>query len=119
MPRVSAFGHQITSSRITAPTTTDIYTLSLHDALPISGSRCESAAEESSSAKAGRLGGRELCLEPLDDLLAAPPSRSEEHTSELHSPIYLVCRPQLEKKKPADTKLPPEPLPPRIDGRKD
>src|SRR6266487_937661 len=63
--------------------TTEIYTLSLHDALPISRDRsCRSGA--SPPARSG-----------------APPlsSRSEEHTSELQSPVHLVCRLLLEKKK--------------------
>src|SRR5437764_1749378 len=64
--------------------TTEIYTLSLHDALPIW-----------------------FC--PLDPLTFDAPAmsfsdglaraRSEEHTSELQSPMYLVCRLLLEKKK--------------------
>src|SRR5258708_39850173 len=71
--------------------TTEIYTLSLHDALPICPAR----------------GG--ACLAQWNDL---PPSaasampagghsieRSEEHTSELQSPDHLVCRLLLEKKK--------------------
>src|SRR5256885_9843068 len=66
--------------------TTEIYTLSLHDALPISaGPRACAAA---------------------DSPIPAPPApapvtarRSEEHTSELQSPCNLVCRLLLEKKK--------------------
>src|SRR5437764_14563707 len=73
--------------------TTEIYTLSLHDALPI----FPAAAERSSAAAAGsdvhavrkpRLAWRHVLA-----------SRSEEHTSELQSPMYLVCRLLLEKKK--------------------
>src|SRR5699024_12377047 len=67
--------------------TTEIYTLSLHDALPISGSRPR----------------RPRCRRwtPAD---RQPPacrrlSRSEEHTSELQSRFDLVCRLLLEKKK--------------------
>src|SRR6266581_9648245 len=62
--------------------TTEIYTLSLHDALPIS-SRCSTASI--------------VCVLP-------PPNavcnwmRSEEHTSELQSPVHLVCRLLLAKK---------------------
>src|ERR1039457_7710694 len=54
--------------------TTEIYTLSLHDALPIywEGDEFE-------------LGGAKV------DVLF-PPNRSEEHTSELQSPCNLVCR---------------------------
>src|SRR5258707_9880246 len=64
--------------------TTEIYTLSLHDALPI-----YSIAPE-----------RVLCLgEPASQLRLHPEQRSEEHTSELQSRQYLVCRLLLEKKK--------------------
>src|SRR5476651_2910339 len=61
--------------------TTEIYTLSLHDALPI------------------------LCLVHLSPACSSanprssPSTRSEEHTSELQSRQYLVCRLLLEKKK--------------------
>src|SRR5438552_18863708 len=78
----------------TAPT--EIYTLSLHDALPICArragrgartrwrrrSRC--AAAPAVAARGGDRGGGH---------------RSEEHTSELQSPDHLVCRLLLEKKK--------------------
>src|SRR5256885_6319021 len=63
--------------------TTEIYTLSLHDALPIS-TRC---------ACCGRC--VTAILRPCDWLQ----DRSEEHTSELQSPCNLVCRLLLEKKK--------------------
>src|SRR5476651_2894310 len=59
--------------------TTEIYTLSLHDALPIS-SGCIRSRPPSSSPNSCRW-------------------RSEEHTSELQSRQYLVCRLLLEKKK--------------------
>src|SRR5256885_3557686 len=63
--------------------TTEIYTLSLHDALPIS----DEAALEVGVDRPRRLRrGR-------------PDARSEEHTSELQSPCNLVCRLLLEKKK--------------------
>src|SRR5260221_3401522 len=63
--------------------TTEIYTLSLHDALPISLPRLRPAT----SGPSWRCG--------------APPisERSEEHTSELQSHSDLVCRLLLEKKK--------------------
>src|SRR5258708_12396782 len=72
--------------------TTEIYTLSLHDALPISWHRL---ADRS-------LGGRRSaedtrCLIDPDHLRRR--HRSEEHTSELQSPDHLVCRLLLEKKK--------------------
>src|SRR5438552_7868130 len=63
------------------PATTDIYTLSLHDALPI-------------------------CFRPpwscrcfFSPRVLPGVNRSEEHTSELQSPDHLVCRLLLEKKK--------------------
>src|SRR5258708_17317193 len=63
--------------------TTEIYTLSLHDALPI----CTGA-------------GRVEDLAELFDVHAQQRGhRSEEHTSELQSPDHLVCRLLLEKKK--------------------
>src|SRR5438445_9412753 len=71
--------------------TTEIYTLSLHDALPI---------YEHGQAAVGDAGenAEDLAhlLAPADDVLVA---RSEEHTSELQSRQYLVCRLLLEKKK--------------------
>src|SRR5258707_8664082 len=76
--------------------TTEIYTLSLHDALPIwnAGSTLHQAAprsgDESDSRGPGRVGGL-----PRPD---SRPDRSEEHTSELQSRQYLVCRLLLEKK---------------------
>src|SRR5438094_7265040 len=65
--------------------TTEIYTLSLHDALPIYHGRVR---EESFVAR------HLACLTFDFDVL-----RSEEHTSELQSPYDLVCRLLLEKKK--------------------
>src|SRR3989442_11697814 len=66
--------------------TTEIYTLSLHDALPI----CALADHLA-------LVFRDQTLTPVQYLAAA--SRSEEHTSELQSRPHLVCRLLLEKKK--------------------
>src|SRR5260363_328290 len=61
--------------------TTEIYTLSLHDALPISGGSPRCGSRRGPPASRGCRG------------------RSEEHTSELQSPDHLVCRLLLEKKK--------------------
>src|SRR5689334_23643351 len=88
--------------------TTEIYTLSLHDALPISR--------------------QDLARRGIDRREALPRlrwhplqagERSEEHTSELQSQFHLVCRLLLEKKKSRDhtMRLPrttsrPQPLPP-------
>src|SRR5438132_8982683 len=68
--------------------TTEIYTLSLHDALPISRSRWHSAGGRSAPSWLARRRGRCRCK-----------PRSEEHTSELQSHSDLVCRLLLEKKK--------------------
>src|SRR5256885_9533204 len=75
--------------------TTEIYTLSLHDALPISLVDMASAQASCRCTKprAGVAPGR-----PGGPLLALV-RRSEEHTSELQSPCNLVCRLLLEKKK--------------------
>src|SRR2546430_15582346 len=64
--------------------TTEIYTLSLHDALPISAS----VTVGSCSTSRGTSIRRPPCC-----------ARSEEHTSELQSQSNLVCRLLLEKKK--------------------
>src|SRR3712207_7341597 len=90
--------------------TTEIYTLSLHDALPISrpADRCRAAGRRPTSAgrcAAGRRGRGGSLTEPLQCLgvprqfLVEDAVRSEEHTSELQSRQYLVCRLLLEKKK--------------------
>src|SRR5437868_10054109 len=73
----------------TAPT--EIYTLSLHDALPIFGAGAVGAAVAGEAGEEGLdIGvGTEVAIE----------SRSEEHTSELQSRFDLVCRLLLEKKK--------------------
>src|SRR5437879_13882749 len=80
------------------PPTPKIYTLSLHDALPIC--ICFARRQNPSSrrvqrprARARRRNGAAESSATLD----VP--RSEEHTSELQSPMYLVCRLLLEKKK--------------------
>src|SRR2546426_4095503 len=78
--------------------TTEIYTLSLHDALPISWrsrSRTRRRRPLPLPTPVCR-GDRSLALRShlLDE-----ESRSEEHTSELQSPCNLVCRLLLEKKK--------------------
>src|SRR4051794_41755967 len=92
------------------PATTEIYTLSLHDALPILSARTDS------TDKVCALGSG------ADDYITKPfGMRSEEHTSELQSPVHLVCRLLLEKKKKIEsqprrrknstTVLPPRPPP--------
>src|SRR2546425_4015668 len=75
--------------------TTEIYTLSLHDALPISGS-WPVAASRLVDARPGHRRARGVAV-PRASEPGLP--RSEEHTSELQSLAYLVCRLLLEKKK--------------------
>src|SRR5439155_22621939 len=65
------------------PATTEIYTLSLHDALPIFRARTSP---------------RGLLSKPGPPATRFPSFRSEEHTSELQSRGHLVCRLLLEKK---------------------
>src|SRR2546429_6219343 len=69
--------------------TTEIYTLSLHDALPIFSER-----EDPHPRVSGCPGERHR-----RQLLRRSQFRSEEHTSELQSRLHLVCRLLLEKKK--------------------
>src|SRR2546421_7301485 len=73
--------------------TTEIYTLSLHDALPISRKKRKPVAK-ARSASTCRCPRK---LTKKDSRTASP--RSEEHTSELQSRSDLVCRLLLEKKK--------------------
>src|SRR3989449_11206312 len=82
--------------------TTEIYTLSLHDALPISRGR----------AVARRRGWRVVSRDAHVGGRREPRRRprSEEHTSELQSRLHLVCRLLLEKKK--------KNKPPETTGRK-
>src|SRR3712207_7473579 len=79
--------------------TTEIYTLSLHDALPISGDLGDPLLGVAHHL--GDLADRIPKRHPLDhkQVSAQYRIRSEEHTSELQSRQYLVCRLLLEKKK--------------------
>src|SRR3712207_7163504 len=85
--------------------TTEIYTLSLHDALPISATETPSRASSRSCCTASSVQGRSCVASNrvIGALLFAGCRRSEEHTSELQSRQYLVCRLLLEKKKKTDT----------------
>src|SRR5260370_13314901 len=79
--------------------TTEIYTLSLHDALPIcwfEHVRREFCERPAAAVRAPLFLARADA--PLTELLHHP-VRSEEHTSELQSHLNLVCRLLLEKKK--------------------
>src|SRR3712207_6959282 len=85
--------------------TTEIYTLSLHDALPIYHSQpaalCAWAGGRAPDMAARRDCGADPVRQARPNAIAWHPARrSEEHTSELQSRQYLVCRLLLEKKKP-------------------
>src|SRR2546422_9847267 len=82
--------------------TTEIYTLSLHDALPISGAGPAVGSMGAHGLRAlrrgdERNGARRRVVTREAHVL--PWNRSEEHTSELQSRLHLVCRLLLEKKK--------------------
>src|SRR2546429_9108679 len=80
--------------------TTEIYTLSLHDALPIlitEGGNVHAEHVVNAGGLWAREMGRMVGLEL--PILAMQHQRSEEHTSELQSRLHLVCRLLLEKKK--------------------
>src|SRR5690349_25077241 len=81
------------------PATTEIYTLSLHDALPISPTRNTATIP---SVRCSRLltvtGSASVMTERRIWVTPLPIDRSEEHTSELQSRRDLVCRLLLEKK---------------------
>src|SRR5437773_7582322 len=94
------------------PPTPQIYTLSLHDALPIFPSRrprLSTAGTAIRRAETCRTCGRSGCLVDAVHLVFADQvlDRSEEHTSELQSHHDLVCRLLLEKKniEPAEQRL--------------
>src|SRR5205814_7470349 len=100
----------------TYPSTTEIYTLSLHDALPIlpqlvdelkrSGLQCEViflvAAEDELLRRFAETRRKHPMSRSDVGLREAMTMRSEEHTSELQSLRHLVCRLLLEKKKNKD-----------------
>src|SRR5687768_17903957 len=75
--------------------TTAIYTLSLHDALPIFSAIVSAAAIVSRSRSSPM---RIVSGSSRRAYLSALANRSEEHTSELQSRLHLVCRLLLEKK---------------------
>src|SRR5256885_13276012 len=87
--------------------TTEIYTLSLHDALPIL--LILDRSRKSAGSVVGIQADKTIVLEVdgavrafgqsfPQNLLRSRGTRSEEHTSELQSPCNLVCRLLLEKK---------------------
>src|SRR5690348_17766790 len=92
-------------SCLTTSATTVISTLSLHDALPIFAPHLVNRGADN-NAWLGAFKGREMLFasgsgNSLALACSAPwrARRSEEHTSELQSPVHLVCRLLLEKKK--------------------
>src|SRR5437762_11311323 len=92
--------------------TSGIYALSLHDALPIY--RVPLVAAVQHRLELAPVAGRDLAAEQVGRPIGtaheqAELDRSEEHTSELQSPMYLVCRLLLEKKKSQEQHIPHEP----------
>src|SRR5438477_1361426 len=82
------------------PTPTSIYTLSLHDALPIySPPRPLLLSRVSGSSAPSRAVWARATSSSSGSGPDGPAGRSEEHTSELQSHVNLVCRLVLEKKK--------------------
>src|SRR5207248_10655847 len=111
--------HALSLFLFTHPPTPAIYTLSLHDALPISRtsrnslhpvpsptdpasfrrlSRCKRSARRANPCSGNHSPSRET--------VSRSRPRSEEHTSELQSPYDLVCRLLLEKKKKKKQNVP-------------
>src|SRR5689334_24014355 len=83
------------------PASTEIYTLSLHDALPISPATTSPARSSFNCATS-----TETRSAPTSPASCRRCARSEEHTSELQSQFHLVCRLLLEKKKQHTTTTP-------------
>src|SRR5256885_10962445 len=80
--------------------TTEIYTLSLHDALPISPATPRRSRPRARACRAHLHRGAAAWGSRFSLPYGLPfLDRSEEHTSELQSPCNLVCRLLLEKKK--------------------
>src|SRR5205823_12242407 len=107
----------LTLLSFTTPSPPELHTLSLHDALPICGCGVP-VCQAGDMLSAGRTEGTEPRASRLPKTLSRTPPRklvsrggvsagvassssrrSEEHTSELQSLAYLVCRLLLEKKK--------------------
>src|SRR5260370_4445832 len=79
--------------------TTEIYTLSLHDALPISQGKKGQFSKNRKQIN-------NPTTKPNNHLFCEQTTRSEEHTSELQSHLNLVCRLLLEKKKKKKNRQP-------------
>src|SRR5207253_11156405 len=107
--------HHLPLSLFTTPPPTHIYTLSLHDALPICAYPCRSTILLSHNSQSSRerdasywsaisrnmsgSGEGDTSARCSEIRVAISVNRSEEHTSELQSRGHLVCRLLLEKKK--------------------
>src|SRR5436305_3918840 len=91
------------------PPPTELYTLSLHDALPIWELGQKIAADYAGKevVLVGVLKGSFIFMADLARAIELPDVRSEEHTSELQSRPHLVCRLLLEKKKQPSRKFRP------------
>src|SRR5690348_17806084 len=105
--------HIILSLNASAPAA--IYTLSLHDALPIFGLAAALGAmpsrrqlfDQIESGLSGLMHEEQHLLELRRQWADRAELRSEEHTSELQSPVHLVCRLLLEKKNSTCLQLSP------------
>src|SRR2546429_2329429 len=86
--------------------TTEIYTLSLHDALPISDLRSTAGRSPGTAAAGTAAPDRMRTVRRCPSHRSAAAARSEEHTSELQSRLHLVCRLLLEKKNKNHSFLP-------------
>src|SRR5690606_41944878 len=99
--------HSLHFFSFSAAATTEIYTLSLHDALPISAANSRPTPNGASRSTGCARTSASRPPSPPPSSTSAPTSgsctpptaRSEEHTSELQSRENLVCRLLLEKKK--------------------
>src|SRR5438045_9520876 len=84
----------------TETASTDIYTLSLHDALPISFAERRDPERDGVDSEVQILAHLSIAKRRIEiDVRRTNQTRSEEHTSELQSLRHLVCRLLLEKKK--------------------
>src|SRR5689334_25247060 len=100
MPHPSRLSHSNPPFSSDDTATTAIYTLSLHDALPISPRGVTN--DDPASTQGYFIGTNTAAFGSLvvrRVLNPGEPKRSEEHTSELQSQFHLVCRLLLEKKK--------------------
>src|SRR5690625_6955139 len=84
--------------------TPEIYTLSLHDALPISARAHWREKNEKNKALRGLIITSYGAHSSIKSMAQVIDARSEEHTSELQSRGHLVCRLLLEKKKKTETR---------------